>query len=377
MKQKTLALLFAAPVAAFALDGIDFEQGDWQIVCDNSGTCRAAGYQSDEGDDHPPVSVQFTRKAGEKESVQGAISLLDANSESAPAQVEMQIDGKSVANITLKDDGSASLDQAQTGALLAAVQKKNSKITFRENAKKTQWRLSTVGANAVLLKMDDFQERVNTASALIKRGNHENAVLSPAALPVIKAVTPSQDTPRELKKSDADFATMKKLLAAHYISEDEYLNLSEKDDHFDRCPHDAERGIDSENAVITLYPLDDKHYLSESPCWFSAYNVGNLYTLVSRDLKTIEKTYDNRLNSYDEKTGILHGSQKTRGIGDCWSIITYQWDGKDFVKSYLEPSSLCKGFAGGAWEQPQYLTTIESEKGTIRSDELLKTGGSE
>lgn len=376
MKQKTLALLLAAPIAAFALDGIDFEQGDWQIVCDNSGTCRAAGYQSDEGDD-PPVSVQFTRKAGEKESVQGAISLLDANSESAPAQVEMQIDGKSVANITLKDDGSASLDQAQTEALLAAVQKKNSNITFRENAKKTQWRLSTVGANTVLLKMDDFQERVNTASALIKRGNHENAVLSPAALPVIKAVTPPQDTPRELKKSDADFATMKKLLAAHYISEDEYLNLSEKDDHFDRCPHDAERGIDSENAVITLYPLDDKHYLSESPCWFSAYNVGNLYTLVSRDLKTIEKTYDNRLNRYDEKTGILHGNQKVRGIGDCWSSAAYQWDGKDFVKSYLEPSSLCKGFAGGAWEQPQYLTTIESEKGTIRSDELLKTDGSE
>ena len=376
MKQKKLALLLAAPVAAFALDGIDFEQGDWQIVCDNSGTCRAAGYQSDEGDD-PPVSVQFTRKAGEKESVQGAISLLDTSSESAPAQVEMQIDGKSVANITLKDDGSASLDQAQTEALLAAVQKKNSKITFRENAKKTQWRLSTVGANAVLLKMDDFQERVNTASALIKRGNYENAVLSPAALPVIKAVTPPQDTPRELKKSDADFATMKKLLAAHYISEDEYLNLSEKDDHFDRCPHDAERGIDSENAVITLYPLDDKHYLSESPCWFSAYNVGNLYTLVSRDLKTIEKTYDNRLNRYDEKTGILHGNQKVRGIGDCWSSAAYQWDGKDFVKSYLEPSSLCKGFAGGAWELPQYLTTIESEKGTIRSDELLKTGGSE
>ena len=374
MKQKTLALLFAAPVAAFALDGIDFEQGDWQIVCDNSGTCRAAGYQSDEGDD-PPVSVQFTRKAGENEAVQGTISLLDASAESAPAQVEMHIDGKKIANITLQDDGSANLDPAQTEALLAAVQKKDSSITFRENAKKPEWRLSTVGANAVLLKMDDFQERVDTASALIKRGNNENAVLSPAALPVIKAVTPPQDTPRELKKNDADFATMKKLLAAHYISEDEYFNLSEKDDHHDRCPRDAERGIDSEYAVITLYPLDEAHYLSESPCWFSAYNVvGNLYTLVSRDLKTIEKTYDNRLNSYDEKTGIL---QKSRGIGDCWSIMTYQWDGKDFVKSYFEPDSLCKGFAGGAWELPQYLTTIESEKGTIRSDALLKTGGSE
>ena len=200
MKQKKLALLLAAPVTALALDGIDFEHGDWQIVCDNSGTCRAAGYQSDEGDD-PPVSVQFTRKAGENEAVQGAISLLDASAESAPAQVEMHIDGKKIANITLQDDGSANLDPAQTEALLAAVQKKDSSITFRENAKKPEWRLSTVGANAVLLKMDDFQERVDTASALIKRGNNENAVLAPAALPVIKAVTPPQDAPRELKKN--------------------------------------------------------------------------------------------------------------------------------------------------------------------------------
>ena len=374
MKQKNSPSLLAAPVTALAAGRHRLRtRRRWQIVCDNSGTCRAAGYQSDEGDD-PPVSVQFTRKAGENESVQGAISLLDASAESAPAQVEMHIDGKKIANITLQDDGSANLDPAQTEALLAAVQKKDSSIIFRENAKKPEWRLSTVGANAVLLKMDDFQERVDTASALIKRGNNENAVLAPAALPVIKAVTPPQDAPRELKKNDADFATMKKLLAAHYISEDEYFNLSEKDDHHDRCPRDAERGIDSEYAVITLYPLDEAHYLSESPCWFSAYNVGNLYTLVSRDLKTIEKTYDNRLNSYDEKTGIL---QKSRGIGDCWSIMTYQWDGKDFVKSYFEPDSLCKGFAGGAWELPQYLTTIESEKGTVRSDALLKTGGSE
>ena len=177
----------------------------------------------------------------------------------------MQIDGKSVANITLKDDGSASLDQAQTGALLAAVQKKKQQHHLPRKRQKNTMATLHRWRNAVLLKMDDFQERVDTASALIKRGNNENAVLSPAALPVIKAVTPPQDAPRELKKSDADFATMKKLLAAHYISEDEYLNLSEKDDHFDRCPRDAERGIDSENAVITLYPLDDKHYLSEKP----------------------------------------------------------------------------------------------------------------
>ncbi|WP_314912146.1 DUF1176 domain-containing protein [Cardiobacterium hominis] len=372
MTHKPLALLLAMPVATLALDGINFEHGDWQVTCDNTGTCRAAGYQSDDydGEGMPPaVSVLFTRKAGENEAVQGKIAFLDASGESAPAQVEMQIDGKTLGKLALKD-GDAPLDKAQIDALLAAVQKKDSIITFRENADKPLWQLSIDGANAVLLKMDDFQKRVGTPSALTKRGDTKTRVLAPVAAPRIKAVTPPQEAPRALKKGDTDFETMKKLLATHYLSEEAYLDLTEKEDHHDRCPL-GDYSIQSEDALITLYPLDEAHYLSESPCWLALYNTGNLYTLVSRDLKKIEKTYDNRLNDYDPKTGTLSGNQKARGLGDCWSSVSYQWDGKDFVQSYLTSGGMCKGFAGGAWQMPLFVSEVETAQGIVRVDEAI------
>ena len=47
MTRKTL-LLAALPLAALAFDdnGSYFEHKDWEIACDNTGTCRAAGYQA-------------------------------------------------------------------------------------------------------------------------------------------------------------------------------------------------------------------------------------------------------------------------------------------------------------------------------------------
>ncbi len=39
-----------------AIQGLHFLHKDWEISCDNTGTCRAAGYQSDQDIDQP-VSV--------------------------------------------------------------------------------------------------------------------------------------------------------------------------------------------------------------------------------------------------------------------------------------------------------------------------------
>ena len=45
--------------------------------CDNTGTCRLAGYQADEIE--PPVSILFTRQAGANAAVIGEVSLLPFN----------------------------------------------------------------------------------------------------------------------------------------------------------------------------------------------------------------------------------------------------------------------------------------------------------
>ena len=62
---KKVLLLTLLPVAAMAtsIQGIGENYQDWDLVCDNTGTCRMAGYQDESSD---PVSILFTRAAGEK-----------------------------------------------------------------------------------------------------------------------------------------------------------------------------------------------------------------------------------------------------------------------------------------------------------------------
>ncbi|RYD40495.1 MAG: DUF1176 domain-containing protein, partial [Verrucomicrobiaceae bacterium] len=47
------------------------------------------------------------------------------------------------------------------------------------------WTLSLSGLNAVLLKMDEAQDRIGTPGALVRRGNKpESSVLAPVPPPV-------------------------------------------------------------------------------------------------------------------------------------------------------------------------------------------------
>ena len=56
MKKTLLSFMLAAAPAAYAFDGLTYDGGPietgagmqsshWILVCDNTGTCRAAGYQ--------------------------------------------------------------------------------------------------------------------------------------------------------------------------------------------------------------------------------------------------------------------------------------------------------------------------------------------
>ena len=62
MSRQILTLLAAAPLVALTADDGRFEHKDWQLVCENNGTCRAAGYQK--ADDKRPISIRITRETG-------------------------------------------------------------------------------------------------------------------------------------------------------------------------------------------------------------------------------------------------------------------------------------------------------------------------
>lgn len=63
-----ILLAVAGTTHAAPIKGLRFDHHDWMLACDNTRTCRAAGYQDDVGG-NLPVSVLLTRKGGPRQPV--------------------------------------------------------------------------------------------------------------------------------------------------------------------------------------------------------------------------------------------------------------------------------------------------------------------
>ena len=202
--KKMFLLLLAASFPAFALEGISFSHKDWIVACDNSGTCRAAGYQAGDGMEHGySASLLLTRAAGKNAAIHGEVSILIDDGESSKGT--LSLNGKSLGTVTLKD-GTGTLNYTQTAELARALAKK-ANIMFT-SSDGLRMRISDAGAAAVLLKMDDFQKRVNTPSALIRPGNSAAAVLEPQPLPKIRRVVPKGGEKRSIERGSPEYALL-------------------------------------------------------------------------------------------------------------------------------------------------------------------------
>ena len=60
------------------------------------------------------------------------------------------------------------------------------------------------------------------------------------------------------------------------------------------------------------------------------------------------KPLDDVDGEFDAETGTVHSSMKGRGIGDCWWVREWRFDGKGFVLSSEHGDGMCRGFPGGA-----------------------------
>ncbi len=95
-----LAGFISAPLYANPLNGFSFAHKDWEVACDNTGTCRAAGYS-----DHA-VSVLLTRAAGPDTSVyvEVAFAPRTANQPSVK-DATLFIDGQKQGALTFSAEG--------------------------------------------------------------------------------------------------------------------------------------------------------------------------------------------------------------------------------------------------------------------------------
>jgi hypothetical protein len=343
---RTLAFL-AALVATGAGAGVQFSHKDWEMACDNTRTCRAAGYQAD--DATPAVSVLLTRPAGAGQAVAAQVALgsyEESTTLRLPNKVDLTIGGRSFGAIALKDDdGTGMLDAAQVAALVQALLRSD-EIAFV--AGKERWRLSDAGAAAVLLRMDDVQGRVGTTGALVRKGSRgEQGVLPALPKPVVRAA------------------------ALHGPAVGEALAIAVLRS-LGKAPEDCQ-ALNETAEPPKIWRLDAHRVLVSARCWMAAYNEGYGFWLANdrRPYKPVEVTTDG--TDFDPRLGRIVSMQKGRGLGDCFSIDHWVWDGASFVHTEEATTGMCRLVApGGPWMLTTFVSEVVPPAGKRTTEEQRK-----
>lgn len=354
MKHVFLAYCFiAVSGSAYAeLKGISFSHKDWEIYCSNTGACKAAGYQKDDDDDKP-ASLLLFRKAGRQQPVTAEFALSDQD-DNMPADtlknIHFYLNDKDLGDVAAKAGDAllmGKLTQQQVSALLQHSQQ-DVRIAFKNNH--YQWTISDAGMTAALLKMDDFQKRVGTIDALVKKGNADESGVLPAQpkLIVQHVKTASEPYLTLHPQSEQYKAVYRILMAAQPNPEDSSFCEGVYSDEND----------EPQPQIIEMYKLTNKSVLAKTLCGRGAYNEN--YGTWVLDESLIGKAVFVTESASDFDSGIIKSIQKGRGLGDCWSIKKWIWNGKQFIQTEDRWSGMCKNLAaGGVWDLDQIEAIIK------------------
>ena len=272
MKKVLLIALLPFTAIATPIQGFFENYQDWDLICDNTGTCNMAGYQ----DGSDLVSLLFRREAGEKAAAKSSLAISVNNERDKGQPVEIMINGKLLSvvpkmiDIDSNDKQIAALDDKQTAALLTAL-KDNANIEFISGQFKGK--LSNEGAKAAMLKMDEFQQRLNTPSALIRQGQEKHAVLAPQAAPKIQVAYIKNPSKTELKRGEKQF--------------DAVLALLRKSADSSASDYCASLHDDSEQKTITLYSLTHGKVLAEAVCLSGGASYTGYYAVMDNKLSKV------------------------------------------------------------------------------------------
>lgn len=306
------------------------------MTCDNTRTCRAAGYGVEEGE----ISVLLTREAGAGKGVSAVVTFGTFDEQPASAERVTMIDNKVMFTLTPGKEGEWLMTPEQTSSLIARlIQSKP--VVFHQGSKARE--LSSSGVNAVLLKMDEYQGRLGTVGALIKKGNKDESGVLPAVAPPKIIAAPVYEKSEEKPLPQDRLVALWPALSKALLDEDTCFS-SNKDEA-------------SRKESLRVIALDEKHSLIKGECWLAAYNYGDAYWLIDSELKTTPTLINTDITYYEN--GVLMSGQKGRGIGDCWSHDEWVWDGEKFQKSQSYDTGACRAIsAGGTWQLYSWVTEV-------------------
>jgi hypothetical protein len=203
------------------------------------------------------ISVLLTRNAGAGQRVSAQMTFAQTDHDiPQDATVTLLIDDQDRGTLEAKDDSHFRFDSSQTAALIQALEH-DSNIEIALNGQRKP--LSSAGSSAVFLKIDEFQQRLGTADALVRKGDadDDNTLSAVAAPEIIAAPTirNAQSEPLTAKQRQKLLPELIPLLNSH-------------------CDDWQNKDIPSQERQITTTPLDKTHSLIEALCWRAAYNDG-------------------------------------------------------------------------------------------------------
>lgn len=342
--------LCSTPLLAASPQGFSFAHKDWELACDNTGTCRAAGYGTTMGE----VSVLLTRNAGEAQHVIALATFAQTEHDIPPdATVNLFIDGQDNGALDANDESHFRFDDTQTAALIQALEH-SGKIELALNDERKQ--LSSTGSSAVFLKMDEFQQRLGTADALVRKGDagDDNILAATPAPEIIAApvIHNAASTALTAKLREKLLPQLTPALNSHC---DDWQNAD----------------IPVSERQLTSTPLDKNHMLIEALCWRAAYNDGYAMWVVDKTLLTQPQLVTTDASSYAD--GVITFFHKGRGIADCISGEERVWDGKTFVQSLKYTTGDCREIApGGAWMLPTFVSQVIPKQQKDADNSALK-----
>lgn len=298
---------------------------DWTVTCGNDGACTAFG-----GVESGTGWLRIVMPAGpEAEPVVDLGMGMDADSLAPTVTIDGRAYGLDVA------DGVARVSADQARALIAALAGGRSATVGSGDEAMT---LSVSGVSAALLWIDERQGRLDTVTALIRKGDAPASTVPAApALPMVSAAPAVAQTGMkngtQLPDAVEDLARVKD------------------------CRADTDFNPDFQYAT-QHYRLAADTVLWGVPCFMGAYNTGYLYVLTDSagasprlvSLPTTGEAMETPINpDYDPATRRLEAFGKGRGIGDCGTVHQWIWTGQEFVLEHERLMEACMGVTADLW----------------------------
>lgn len=311
---------------------------DWMAGCDNLKSCTALSLPPESAD--AVAYLRLERPAG-PDGAANLVLRLRGDWKKPPAALQLKLDGapfpaggKPLPAAADGDMVSLSFQPAEIATLIEAARKATKLAISAPGVTAT---ISLSGSVAAMLWIDEQQGRLNTTSALVRKGNGISVPAAPP-LPIVTA-KPAAGT---LSEKDG------KALAAS-------LRKQIKQRDADLC-EDDEMLVAADEA----WALDGERRLVGLACSRGAYNVSTGFWMVERGDVTAAKPValpegegdaKNMLTNadFDPKTGRLSFFAKGRGLGDCGATGGYAWTGTAFVQTELSMMGECRGIGPDDW----------------------------